>query len=79
MDAALDYFVDQNDRINIYEVSEGYFKLSFKAKRKLLENCLYGIDIDYNATEVAKFSLVIKLLEDESQNSIPTGGKILRI
>jgi type I restriction-modification system DNA methylase subunit len=77
MDEALNCFIETNDTSNFYQLSEGNYKLKFSAKRELLEKCLFGIDIDYNAVEVAKFSLVIKLLEDESNSSIPVGNKIL--
>jgi len=61
----------------IYKVSPTNFRLRFEAKRQLLEQCLFGIDIDYNAVEVARFSLMIKLLEDETEESLPNARKIL--
>ena len=45
-------------------------------------NNIYGVDIDNLATEVAKFSLLIKLIEDVSLDEInnyavSTHGKVL--
>lgn len=36
---------------------------SFQLRRRILANCIYGVDVDPLAVEVAKFSLMIKLLE----------------
>ncbi|MCI9038404.1 MAG: restriction endonuclease subunit M [Clostridia bacterium] len=45
------------------------YKLPLTEKKKILTSCIYGIDIDIHAVEVSKFSLLIKLIEDEN---IPT-------
>ena len=42
------------------------FKLSYEQKRKILQKNIWGVDIDILAVEVAKFSLLIKLVEDSS-------------
>ncbi|MDO8731454.1 MAG: type I restriction endonuclease [Actinomycetota bacterium] len=49
------------------------YRLKFDEKCRLLSN-LYGIDIDFNAVEVAKFSLLVRLLQDESKASLPPAG-----
>jgi type I restriction-modification system DNA methylase subunit len=54
--------------------SDGSYRLNFKTKRRILEECLHGIDIDRRAVRVAELSLYLKLLEDEpdvSRNPIP--------
>ncbi|HEY5043435.1 MAG TPA: DNA methyltransferase [Verrucomicrobiae bacterium] len=43
--------------------------LSLHAKRKILVNNLYGVDIDNQAVEVAQLSLYLKLLQDETPGS----------
>lgn len=53
---------------------EGTVRVKFKVKRKILEECLHGVDIDRRAVRVAELSLYLKLLEDEpdvSKNPIP--------
>ena len=42
------------------------FKLSYEKKREILRNNIWGVDIDILAVEVAKFSLLIKLIEESS-------------
>ncbi|MCX5782110.1 MAG: N-6 DNA methylase [Elusimicrobia bacterium] len=76
-DAALECLMKKGDFSQIYKKSEGDYRLSFVIKKELLESCLFGIDIDYNAVEVARFSLLIKLLEDENKGTLPSGKKIL--
>lgn len=53
------------------------WKLSFHEKCQLLKKNYFGIDVDYSAVEVAKFSLLVNLLEDESLGTLPTSGRIL--
>ena len=40
--------------------------LSYRRKRRILEDSLFGTDIDPLAVEVSKFSLLLKVLEDSS-------------
>ena len=39
-------------------------------KKEILTKCIYGVDIDIHAVEVSKFSLLIKLIEDETPASV---------
>jgi len=77
VDIAVDICRASGDNASVYERAKGDFRLSFAKKCELLKSCLYGIDIDYNAVEVARFSLLIKLLEDETKGTLPPGKKIL--
>ena len=54
----------------IYESEAGQWKLTFKEKRRILLDHLRGVDIDPNAVEVAQFSLLLKLIEDESEAAL---------
>ncbi len=49
---------------------EDVYALSFGKRCQILKQNIYGVDIDNLATEVAKFSLLIKLIEDVSLNEI---------
>jgi len=51
------------------EMRDGEYHLSMKYKREILINCLYGVDIDPQAVEVAQLSLYLKLMEDETTHS----------
>jgi hypothetical protein len=44
--------------------------LTTKEKKKILLNNIYGVDIDTNASEVTKLSLLLKCMEGETQASI---------
>jgi hypothetical protein len=55
------------------ETPSGGWRLSLTQKRELLVNCIYGIDLDHQAIEVAQLSLFLKLLEEESASSTQPG------
>ncbi len=54
----------------IYEAGAGQYRLTFEEKRRILEIHLRGVDIDANAVEVAQFSLLLKLIENESREGL---------
>ena len=54
----------------IYKMSSGSYVLTLKAKRKVLEENIFGVDINPYAVEVTKFSLLLKLLEGESRDTL---------
>ncbi len=51
---------------NIYQISEVRFKISTAKKAEILVNNIHGVDIDPQAVEVTKLSLLLKVLEDEN-------------
>ena len=83
-DALLDYhkkyFVEKlKDKTEIDKRSEDYgfaeyrdkqWQITRKLKQEILLNNIYGVDIDAQAVEVTQLSLFLKMLEDESINSI---------
>lgn len=60
----------ENDVARLIPYEQGVFNLLFEDKKRILLACIYGIDIDINAVEIAKFSLLIKLLENETTPSL---------
>ncbi len=48
--------------------------LTTAEKRRILQANIYGVDLDQNAVEVSKLSLLLKMLENESE---ATGGQTL--
>lgn len=50
----------------ILEIGAGQWRLTFEEKRRILIAHLRGVDIDPNAVEVSRFSLLLKLIEGES-------------
>ncbi len=47
---------------------DGKQVLSLKKRQEILVNNIYGVDIDFQATEVTQLSLYLKLLEDATLN-----------
>ena len=60
----------RNNKKHLMETGTRQYKLPFKEKRKILCSCIFGIDIDMRAVEITKFSLLIKLIENETAPSI---------
>ncbi|MFT3932803.1 MAG: N-6 DNA methylase [Chitinophagaceae bacterium] len=54
----------------IIKDNTGTYRLTLKAKHAFLLSNIYGVDINPYAIEVAKFSLLLKLLEGENEASI---------
>ena len=49
---------------------EGNWRLTTAEKKRILLNNIYGVDIDPQAVEVTKLSLLLKVLEGESEQTI---------
>lgn len=70
IDFLIDYYLKHSPE-KLIQTGINSYKLPFDTKRQVLVNCLYGVDKDYNAVEACKFGLLLKLLEDEKNESIP--------
>lgn len=46
------------------------WKLTIAERKRILLNNIYGVDIDTQAVEVTKLSLLLKVLEEESQENV---------
>lgn len=67
----LKYYIDNELKKSvkngiIYKIVGNRYKLSAKTKSEILLNNIYGVDIDPQAVEVTKLSLLLKVLEDEN-------------
>lgn len=60
---------DPNTHDEIYEIG-GEWRLTLEARREILERHIFGVDIDQLAVEVARFSLLLKILEDQPSAAI---------
>ena len=79
-DYLVQYCVDwyeKNRPEELIEIGGGRKKIPLNLKKQILTSCIYGIDIDIHAVEVAKFSLIIKLFEDETSPSVVEASPIL--
>ena len=50
----------------IYQASDGEYRLTTTERKRILLNNIYGVDIDSQAVEVTKLSLLLKVLEGET-------------
>ncbi len=57
--------------------NEGWY-LTIKEKKRILLNNIYGVDIDSQAVEVTKLSLLLKVLEGESSDVFEKQQKLWR-
>ena len=67
LDHHLKYYSEQKNpgrfRDQIYQGSNGQWFLTIKEKKRILLNNIFGVDIDSQAVEVTKLSLLLKVLE----------------
>jgi len=54
----------------IYQSRKGEWRLTTDERKRILLNNIYGVDIDQQAVEVTKLSLLLKVLEGEDEQSI---------
>lgn len=54
----------------IYKDAGDQWRLTFPEKRRILLAHVRGVDVDPNAADVARFSLLLKLIEDETRESL---------
>jgi type I restriction-modification system DNA methylase subunit len=56
----------------IYQASGGEWKLTTTERKRILLQNIFGVDIDAQAVETTKLSLLLKVLEGESEQSLAT-------
>ena len=54
----------------LYQRAGGDWRLTTDERKRILLNNIYGVDIDPQAVEVTKLSLLLKVLEDENSETI---------
>ena len=69
-DYCVQWYIDHGQSDHLVEIGTDLYKLPLQEKKEILCSCIYGIDIDIHAVEVAKFSLLIKLIENETAPSV---------
>ena len=62
----------------IYQGRGGQWYLTTQEKKRILLNNIYGVDIDPQAVEVTKLSLLLKVLEGENQDTLERQMKLFR-
>ena len=53
----------------IYKAGDDTYHLSIRTKQEIIKRHIYGVDIDRQAVEVTKLSLLLKLMEGESEQT----------
>ncbi len=69
-DYCVQWYINNGQTDHLIQTGIDLYKLPLQEKKDILCSCIYGIDIDIHAVEVAKFSLLIKLIEDETEPSV---------
>jgi len=75
----LDWYTTNNPKKHkdaVFQVRENEWYLTTTEKKQILLNNVFGVDIDPQAVEVTKLSLLLKVLEHESRESIDQQVKL---
>jgi len=62
----------------IYQDKKGNWRLTTDIRKNILLNNIYGVDIDAQAVEVTKLSLLLKVLENETKESVNQQLKLFK-
>ncbi len=68
-----DWYVNdgpEKHRKELFQAASGEWRLTTQEKKRILVNNIYGVDIDNQAVEVTKLSLLLKVLEGESDETL---------
>jgi len=79
----LDWYRDQylkkkTSKSKIYQAAGGEWRLTTTEKKRILLNHIYGVDIDPQAVEVTKLSLLLKVLEGETSETLTAQLQLFR-
>ena len=74
-----DWYIEDNPKkwakgkaARLYQGAGGDWRLTTAERKRILLNNICGVDIDHQAVEVTKLSLLLKVLEGESQQTLAT-------
>lgn len=68
----------QNHRKEVYRAGGGDWRLTIQERKRILLNSIYGVDIDPQAVETTKLSLLLKVLEGETEESLKQNLTLFR-
>lgn len=75
-----DYYVNAGPKKHVREIHQitgGDWRLATTERKRILLNNVYGVDIDAQAVEVTKLSLLLKVLEGENDETLTRQLKLL--
>ncbi len=74
LDHCLKWYVEhkpEGHRTAVYKVlHNGHWRLTIEEKKRILTTHVFGVDVDPQAVEVSKLSLLLKVLEGENEQTI---------
>jgi hypothetical protein len=62
----------------IFQARGGDWRLTSATKKQILLNNIYGVDLDAQAIEVSKLSLLLKVLEGETEETVSANLKLFQ-
>lgn len=69
---------DKASRGRIVEIGDGEWRLTAAERKRILTNHVFGVDLDAQAVEVTKLSLLLKVLEGETGETVSAQMKLFR-
>ncbi len=81
LDYHLDWYVKNNPKKHkkaVFQAGAEKWMLTTAEKKKILINNIFGVDIDTQAVEVTKLSLLLKVLENENRETLNQQMKLFR-
>lgn len=72
LDYHLNYYLKNPAKYKkeIYQIKENQYFLTTEIRKKILLDNIFGVDIDPQAVELTKLSLLLKVLENETKESV---------
>ncbi len=81
LDYHLNYYI-KNDpnkfKKDVFKIKENQWALTSERRKKILLNNIHGVDIDSQAVEVTKLSLLLKVLENETKETVEHQLKLVQ-
>ena len=68
----------EKHRAELYQGAGGVQRLTIAERKRILLDHIYGVDIDPQAVEVTKLSLLLKVLEGETRETLGTQRRLWR-
>ena len=70
--------MEQGQETTLYAGPGGVWRLTTAERKRILLNNIYGVDIDAQAVEVTKLSLLLKVLEGENAETVASNLKLFK-
>jgi hypothetical protein len=82
LDYCLQWYIDHNPekyKKAVYkDPRDGHWRLTIGEKKRILSTHIFGVDIDAQAVEVTKLSLLLKVLEGETDQTVSEQQRLFR-